>query len=74
MTSVIQSQQSHAQRLHAGISSLSLSPSEVQFHYVRAVLAAEGGCVTTAARRMGLHRRTLQRMLDKRGPKARIEK
>lgn len=69
MTSVLQSQ--HIERLNAGIASLRLSPSEMQFHYVRAVLASEGGCITRAAKRMGVHRRTLQRMLNKRAPKTR---
>lgn len=69
MTSVLQSQ--HIERLSIGVASLRLSPSEMQFHYIRAVLASEGGCVTRAAKRMGLHRRTLQRMLHKSGPKPR---
>lgn len=71
MTSVLQSQHDHTERLNAGMASLCLSPSEMQFHYVRAVLASEGGCVTRAAKRMGVHRRTLQRMLNKRAPKVR---
>lgn len=64
---------SHRATLNVGITTLQMSPSELQFHYVRAVLDAERGCVSSAARRIGLHRRTLQRMLDKAAPKPRAE-
>lgn len=65
--------QSHHDELRLALIRLDLSPSEMQFHYVRAVLDEEDGCVSRAARRMGVHRRTLQRMLNKRGPKPRAE-
>ncbi|WP_353744191.1 helix-turn-helix domain-containing protein [Devosia sp. 63-57] len=42
------------------------------FHYVRAALAAEGGCISATARRLGIHRRTLQRMLGKARPKPKV--
>lgn len=62
----------HLDHLNAGMASLSLSPSEMQYHYVRAVLAAEKGCISSAARRMGMHRKTLQGMLGKKAPKVRV--
>lgn len=65
---------SHLEQLQVGIASMSMPPAEVQFHYARAVLAEEGGCVSKAARRMGIYRRTLQRMLEKNAPKPRVDK
>lgn len=48
------------------------SPHVVAWCYAHAVLEATGGNISAAARRMGMHRRTLQRMMAKR-PKLRAE-
>lgn len=42
------------------------------YHYIRAVLDECGGNVSEAARRLGMHRRTYQRMLLKSKPKRAI--
>ncbi|KKB80803.1 hypothetical protein VW35_00920 [Devosia soli] len=65
---------SHLEQLQAGIASMNMPPQAVQFHYARAVLAAEKGSISAAARRMGIHRRTLQRMMEKNAPKPRVDK
>ncbi|ODT50280.1 MAG: hypothetical protein BGO80_04015 [Devosia sp. 63-57] len=62
----------HHAALQQAIDLLDLSPNEVAFHYVRAALAAEGGCISATARRLGIHRRTLQRMLGKARPKPKV--
>ncbi|UYN98375.1 MAG: hypothetical protein KIT02_10395 [Devosia sp.] len=62
----------HHAALRRAMVTLDLSPSELQFHYVRAVLDEEDGCISATARRLGIHRRTLQRMLDKRSPKPKV--
>lgn len=63
---------SHHAALRRAMVTLDLSPNELTFHYVRAVLDEEDGCVSATARRLGIHRRTLQRMLDKRCPKPKV--
>lgn len=44
----------------------------IAWHYLRAAVQACGGNVSLAAERLGMHRRTVQRMLDRR-PKHRVE-
>ncbi|HEV7293078.1 MAG TPA: helix-turn-helix domain-containing protein [Devosia sp.] len=59
----------HQTRLRSILVTLDAPPSEVLFHYVRATLEECDGCISEAARRLGMHRRTLQRMLLKKAPK-----
>lgn len=42
-----------------------LTLREAQEKHIREVLARAGGNISEAARRLGIHRRSLQRMLDK---------
>ncbi|GIX21678.1 MAG: DNA-binding response regulator [Gammaproteobacteria bacterium] len=42
------------------------SPRRLEWEYIQAVLAANGGNVSATARELGMHRRTLQRKLAKR--------
>lgn len=62
------SKANHHQAVQTFAQTLTASPRELVFHYVRAVLAEEKGCVMATARRLGMHRRTLQRMLGKSKP------
>lgn len=62
----------HHDKLHHFIATLDATPDAVLFHYVRAVVDEEGGNVSAAARRIGVHRRSLQRMLEKPRPKGRV--
>jgi excisionase family DNA binding protein len=39
---------------------------------VREEVEAAGGCISEAARRLGVHRRTLQRWLNDKAPQARM--
>jgi len=45
-----------------------MSPKRVEWEHIQRVLAEEDGNVSRAARRLGMHRRTLQRKLGKRSP------
>jgi ActR/RegA family two-component response regulator len=63
----------HRAELQGIFLALDAPPDEVVFHYVRAVVVAEKGSIAGAARRLGMHRRTLQRMLSKSRPKPRID-
>jgi two-component system, response regulator RegA len=46
-----------------------MSPDRVRWEHIQRVLAACGNNVSEAARQLGLHRRSLQRMLAKRPPR-----
>ncbi|MCK6502649.1 response regulator [Myxococcota bacterium] len=45
------------------------SLARAEWEHIQAVLAETGGNISEAARRLGLHRRTLQRKLQKKPPK-----
>ena len=64
--------QSHHDECQRMLVTLDATPSAIAFHYVRAVLDEEDGNICAAARRMGMHRRTLQRMLKTSRPKAKV--
>jgi two-component system response regulator RegA len=42
-----------------------MSPRRLEWEHLQRVLAEEDGNVSRAARRLGMHRRTLQRKLSK---------
>jgi two-component system response regulator RegA len=48
-----------------------LSPDELEWEHIHRVLAEHNGNVTAAARALGLHRRSLQRKLQKHPPRSR---
>lgn len=41
-----------------------MSPDELRWLYIKAVIIIEGN-ISTAARRLGMHRRTIQRLRDR---------
>ncbi len=45
-----------------------MTPDRVRWEYIQQVYIATGSNVSDTARRLGMHRRTLQRMLAKRAP------
>lgn len=47
-----------------------MSPDRVRWEHIQRVLAACGQNISEAARQLGLHRRSLQRMLAKRPPRS----
>jgi hypothetical protein len=50
------------------VSEMNADPNALVFHYVRATLAECRGNVSEAARRMRIHRKSLQRLLSKKSP------
>lgn len=61
-----------AAELSLSIMSMVDTADLIQWLYVRAAVDACGGCVSEAARRMGMHRRTVQRILQSNRPKGRV--
>lgn len=47
------------------VENMTATPQDVARHYLHIVFKQNGCSVSRAARTMGLHRRTVQRMLDK---------
>ncbi len=46
-----------------------MSPRKLEWEYIQRVLAEEAGNVSRTAERLGMHRRTLQRKLEKKAPR-----
>jgi two-component system, response regulator RegA len=57
---------SDASRVHEGIEDNTLSVQRVEWEYIQRQLLANNNNVTATARALGMHRRTLQRKLQKR--------
>lgn len=62
---------SPARLLEQAIAEMVEPPHAVSWYYAMAILEAQDGNISAAARQMGMHRRTLQRMMDKQ-PKSRL--
>lgn len=58
--------------LSQAISIYDQPPDVVRWHYINAALEACNGDKSAAARRMGMHRRTLQRIMAK-NPKVKVQ-
>lgn len=58
----------HIAHLRQAVTRLDLTPDQLRWHYVQLALATNDGNVSTTARKLGMHRRTLQRMLGKNPP------
>lgn len=52
--------------LRSAVDNLDANPYRVLWLYVQATLAHCGGNQSAAARRLGMHRRTLQRIIERR--------
>lgn len=53
------------ENLRAAVRYLDAHPDYVVWQYVRAALAASGNNISDTARKLGMHRRSLQRLLTK---------
>ena len=62
----------HVQELQRLTQSLDAPAAAVTYHYVRAAFIAEGRCVAATAKRLGMHRRTVQRMLQATKPTPKV--
>lgn len=58
----------HQQVLAAAIESCNINPYRLVWHYLH-VSVMRHGSISEAAERLGLHRRTVQRILGKREPR-----
>ena len=61
-----------AEELARAVADMTEPTDLIQWLYVRAAVHACGGNVSDAARRMGMHRRTVQRILQSHRPKGRV--
>ena len=62
----------HSALLLEVVQNFDASVAQLTYHYVRAALDDCGGCVSEAARRLGMHRRTLQRLISLRSAPAKV--
>lgn len=62
----------HMAKLQSAIVRHDLTPAQFRWHYVQMVFLNQGRRVAPTARLLGMHRRTLQRMLAK-GRPSRVE-
>lgn len=56
--------------VRSAAATLTLNPYQLVWHYCRAALDKHQGNVSATARALGMHRRTLQRILTQRRPEA----
>lgn len=61
----------HDRAIRTALISLSVNPDLVRWHYIQAAFDECDGNVSQTARRLGMHRRTLQRILQSKPPLAR---
>jgi ActR/RegA family two-component response regulator len=55
----------HMAKLQGAITRHDLTPAQMRWHYIQMVFLNQGRRVAPTARLLGMHRRTLQRMLLK---------
>jgi ActR/RegA family two-component response regulator len=61
----------HRGDLQRSLTSLVLTPEQVRWHYIHLVYETHHRNVSETARQLGMHRRTLQRILGKTKPRRR---
>jgi two-component system response regulator RegA len=58
----------HVTEIGNALATLTVSPERVMWHYIHCAFLANGENISATARALGMHRRTLQRALNKRAP------
>jgi ActR/RegA family two-component response regulator len=58
----------HAAVLQEAITSFDVNPYALEWHYVHLAFKTNDNNVSETARALGMHRRTVQRILEKRSP------
>lgn len=58
----------HIATLQRAITRVDLTPNQLRWHYIQLAFCVHGGNVSHTARALGMHRRTLQRMLAANAP------
>lgn len=58
----------HIAKLRQAVTRVDLTPDELRWHYIQLAFHSHGRNVSHTAKALGMHRRTLQRVLGKKAP------